>query len=141
MFVFIVRSSLSSDVLQATTLYSLDPQADENGETQTALKWKRRSVSDDKGIQRSFYYAELHDIKLMKSELRASRPFYSAKVCQLHFQLNIRVQFTLLFFYQCIEMPCIRRKSLISKRILHLFLDLLGFVHMLNTFLNMLLKL
>ena len=73
------------------TLHSLDRQPNEKGETQSALQWKKRSVCDDEGIRRSFYYTETQDVKLMKSDFRSSRPFYNSKLCQLHFQLKIKV--------------------------------------------------
>ncbi len=75
------------------TLYSLDHQLDDEGEIQSVLEWKRRSIIDAQGLIRSFYYAEVQSINITKTDLRNARPFYSSKLCRLQFQLKIRVNF------------------------------------------------
>ncbi len=69
----------------------MNRQLDEEGETQSALEWKTRTIVDAKGLPKLFYYAEVQSIKLTKSDLRSTRPLYSSKLCQLQFQLKIRV--------------------------------------------------
>ncbi len=77
----------------------MDRRPDEEGETELALEWKTRTVVDPQGLPKLFYYAELQSIRLTKLDLRSSRPLYSSKLCQLQFQLKIRVNFKLLFIY------------------------------------------
>jgi hypothetical protein len=73
----------------------LDRQLDEEGEKQSVLEWKIRTIADANGLPKLFYYTELHSIKLTKPDFRSSRPLYSSKLCQLEFQLKIRVNFKL----------------------------------------------
>ena len=87
------------------TLFSLDRQLEDEGEIQTALEWKRRSIIDAQGLIRSFYYADVRSLHLTKTDLRNARPFYSSKLCQLQFQLKIRVN---LLIHLRIEINFIR---------------------------------
>ena len=73
------------------TLYSLDRPLEDDGEVQSVLEWKKRTIVDAQGQIRPFYYAEIDSIDLRKPDLRNTRPFYSSKLCRLQFQLKIRV--------------------------------------------------
>jgi hypothetical protein len=61
------------------------------GEVQPALKWHKRAIIDAEEVLRTFSYVELESIELKKLDTRNLRPLYSAKLCQLQFQLKIKV--------------------------------------------------
>ena len=81
------------------TLYSFDRQLDEEGEVQPVLEWKTRTITDANGLPKLFYYAELHSITLKKPNSHSSRPLYNSKLCQLEFQLKIKVNFQVLYIF------------------------------------------
>jgi hypothetical protein len=73
------------------TLYLCDRNLDPFGENQPALVWHKRTIIDAEEVLRTFSYVELESIELKKLDIRSSRPLYSAKLCQLQFQLKIKV--------------------------------------------------
>lgn len=93
----LVFESCEKDV----TLYSLDRQLDGEGEIQSELEWKTRTIIDAQDLPKLFYYAKIHFIKLTKQDLRSSRPLYTAKLYQLQFHLKIKVnsKFFIYLFY------------------------------------------
>lgn len=64
---------------------------DPTGEVQLALEWGKRPIIDAEQVLKTFSYVELESIELKKLDIRNSRPLYSTKLCQLQFQLKIRV--------------------------------------------------
>ena len=70
----------------------LDDQLDMDGEEQLSLQWKKKIIIDKDNQLQSFFYVELESLELKKLDKQNTRPFHSAKICQLRFQIKIRVQ-------------------------------------------------
>ncbi|CAF3646519.1 unnamed protein product [Rotaria sp. Silwood1] len=75
----------------AVTLFPFDRKLDSFGEEQQALIWHKRRIIDPENVLRSFFYVELKTIELKKFDQPKSRPVYNAKICQLEFQIKIRI--------------------------------------------------
>lgn len=72
-------------------LRPFDRQVDEEGEDQPALSWQKRPIVDANGVTKYFSFVELKSIELRKLDLRNLRPLYRAQLCQLEFNVKIRV--------------------------------------------------
>ncbi|CAF1454995.1 unnamed protein product [Rotaria sp. Silwood1] len=75
----------------AVTLFPFDRKLDSFGEEQQALIWHKRRIIDPENVLRSFFYVELKTIELKKFDRPKSRPVYNANICQLEFQIKIRI--------------------------------------------------
>jgi hypothetical protein len=73
------------------TLYPFDRDADPLVEDQPVLKWSKKTIKDAEELPKTFLYVELESIETKKQDVRNSRPLSSAKLCQLQFQIKIRV--------------------------------------------------
>ena len=73
------------------TLYPFDRDVDPVGEDQPALEWRKKTILDAEELSKTILYLELESIEMKKQDVRNSRPLYSAKLCQLQFQIKINV--------------------------------------------------
>jgi hypothetical protein len=73
------------------TLYPFDRNADPLVEDQPVLKWSKKIIKDHEELPKTFLYVELESIEMKKQDGRNSRSLSSAKLCQLQFQIKIRV--------------------------------------------------
>ena len=67
------------------------PQVDEHGDDQTPLQWQKRPIVDADVAVKSFFYAELKSIHLRIPEMKSTRPLYRDNICQLKFDISIKV--------------------------------------------------
>ncbi|CAF4453349.1 unnamed protein product, partial [Adineta steineri] len=72
-------------------LYPFDRNLDTIGEEQLILDWHEKTIMDAEEQIKSVLFVELESIELKKLDTRNARPLYSAKLCQLHFQINIKI--------------------------------------------------
>ena len=82
---------LISDV----TLYPIDREIDIEGDIQSPLQWKTRTVVSKEHTMRNFLYAELSEkepVHLTKMNL-GRKLLYNKQLCQLVFRTNIEVRF------------------------------------------------
>ncbi|UJR22443.1 hypothetical protein I4U23_025503 [Adineta vaga] len=73
-------------------LYPFDRTVDSFGERQSALKWYTKPITDVENQIRMVLFAELDSISLQKLDIRNTRPLYSAKLCQLQFQIKVKTK-------------------------------------------------
>ena len=73
------------------TLHSFDREVDTVGEGQAALEWRKKTIIDADGLSKTILFIELESIEMKKLDARSSRPLYSAKLCQLQFQIKMKV--------------------------------------------------
>ncbi len=73
------------------TLYPFDRNADPLVEDQPVLKWNKKIIKDAEELPKTILYVELESIEMKKQDGRNSRSLSSAKLCQLQFQIKIRV--------------------------------------------------
>ncbi len=79
-------------------LRPFDRNLDLFGEDQSSIIWHKRPIVDANEVLKTFLYVELELIELKKTDLRSSRPLYSAKLCQLQFNIKIRVNQSINIF-------------------------------------------
>ncbi|CAF1180560.1 unnamed protein product [Adineta steineri] len=72
-------------------LYPFDRNLDTIGEEQLILDWHEKTIMDAEEQIKSVLFVELESIELKKLDMRNARPLYSAKLCQLQFQINIKI--------------------------------------------------
>ncbi|CAF1016842.1 unnamed protein product [Adineta steineri] len=72
-------------------LYPFDRNLDTIGEEQLILDWHEKTIMDAEEQIKSVLFVQLESIELKKLDTRNARPLYSAKLCQLHFQINIKI--------------------------------------------------
>ncbi len=81
-------------VLIGVTLYLKDRTIDPEGDIQSSLPWKTRTIKCDDNEERTFLYVELNEndsIKLTKKNSNG-KLLYNTRLCQLAFQMKFKVK-------------------------------------------------
>jgi hypothetical protein len=76
------------------TLYLKDRTDDPEGDVQSPLQWKIRTVTYNETEERKFWYIELNEndsIKLTKKNSNG-KLLYNTRLCQLAFQMKFKVK-------------------------------------------------
>lgn len=84
------HTSLSLVAL-ALTLLPFERSLDADGEPQVALQWCKKHVNDANREVKTVSYVRVESIQSKKIDSRGARPLYSARLCQLRFQINVQV--------------------------------------------------
>lgn len=78
-------------IFEGIKLCPFNRNFDHIGEEQQPLQWRIRQIIDTEHTLRSFFYVELESIELKQLDKPNARPLYSARICQLEFQIKTKV--------------------------------------------------
>jgi len=79
------------------TLYPLNRDFNDKKEEQPSIKWEIKKIISAEGIPVSVYCAEVHTLQLEKFDSVCKRLSLNSTLCQLEFQLKIKVIFNFTF--------------------------------------------
>jgi len=93
----------------------LNRETNDKKEEQSPIKWEIRKVMSAEGVPVSIYCAETHTLQLEKFDDVCKRLSLNSTICQLEYQLKIKVRFYIS--YRSIEkLSKLGQKSKIRRR-------------------------
>jgi hypothetical protein len=98
-YITFLLNDLFYDYFLDVTLYPLNRETNDKKEKQPSIEWEIRKVMSAEGVLVSVYCAEVHTLQLEKFDSVCKRLSFNSTLCQLEFQLKIKVRFHFTTFY------------------------------------------